>query len=94
MSDEQRTRTRYVPPSPDAAVPPHPASIDNSEEAKKTPAFREALKKDDAREAQSNFQPDRDLWGRTGAGPDVKTTPPEGSQKREEQRARQEEGYK
>jgi len=94
MSDDQRTRTRYVPPSPVVSTPPHPAGIDKSDEAKESPAFREALEQDDAREARSDFQPNRDLWGRTGAGPDVAKTPPQESQKREEQRARREEGYK
>ena len=94
MSDQERTRTRFVPPSPSAPASPHPAAVDSSEDAKKSPAFREALKDDDAREAQASFQPDRDLWGRTGAGPDVAKTPPEESQKREEGRARREEGYK
>ncbi len=72
-----------------AAKPAH----DPLEEAKKSPEFRAALKKDDEREARADFNPDRDMWQRTGAGPDVAKTDPQESQKREEKRARREVGY-
>lgn len=92
MTDE-RTRSRYVPPASDRPTGPHPSSIDNSDEAKKSPAFKEALRKDDEREKSADFHPDRDLWGRTGAGPDVKKTDPMTSQEREEKKVRREDGY-
>jgi|GEM_PF-2004402 len=77
-----------------ATHPQAPAEIDNAErEKRRSPAFREALRKDDERERQSGFRKDRNIWGRTGAGPDVPKTDPQDSQKREEGRARREEGY-
>jgi hypothetical protein len=91
--NDKRTESRYVPPKPGEPTGPNPSTVDNSEEAKKSPAFKEALKNDDAREAESAFQPDKDLWGRSGAGPDVSKTAPEASQKREEKRAERENGY-
>ena len=93
MNDEKRTRTRYVPPAPTQPDPPHPSTIDSTEEAKKSPAFRKALQQEQEREAQSDFSPDRNIWDRTGAGPDVPKTDPEESQKREGERAQRERGY-
>jgi len=93
MNDE-RTKSRYVPPAPGEPTGPNPSTVDSTDEAKKSPAFREALKKDDEREAQAtNFNPDKDLWGRSGAGPDVHKTDPMTSQEREEKKARREDGY-
>jgi hypothetical protein len=92
MNDE-RTRSRYVPPESGDSPKTHPSLVDSKEEASKSPAFREALKKDDEREARSDFAPDKDLWGRSGAGPDVAKKTPESSQKTEEKRADREEGY-
>jgi hypothetical protein len=92
MSTE-RTKTRFVPkqvPPPD----PNPSTVDNSEEeARKSPGFREALRKDDEREAQAGFHSDRDIWQRTGAGPNVPKTDPQTSQQREEKKAKREGGY-
>jgi hypothetical protein len=90
--NEQRTRTRYIPPAPGPAKH-DPANVDSRGEASKSPAFREALRKDDEREARSDFHKDRDMWGRAGPGPDVAKTDPEKSQEREEGRARREGGY-
>lgn len=93
MSDD-RTRTRYVLPAP---VPPDAAEVKQADEAKaeamKSPAFREALHKDDEREARAEFHPDTGMWGQTGAGPDVKKTDPAISQEKEASRAQREEGY-
>lgn len=92
MSNE-RTNTRYVPPEP--AEPPieHPATRDSRAEAMKSPAFREALRKDDEREAQADFQPDSGIFGQTGASADAPKTDPMTSQAREEKKARKENGY-
>jgi hypothetical protein len=89
----ERTKTRFVP-KPVAPPTPNPSTVDNSaEEARKSPEFREALRKDDEREAQSGVHSDRDLWGRTGAGPQAPTTDPKTSQRREEGKAKREDGY-
>ncbi|MBT2325224.1 hypothetical protein J7E62_23110 [Variovorax paradoxus] len=88
----QRTKTRFVP-KPVAPPQPNPSAIDNSEEeARRSPGFREALRKDDEREAEASFRPDRDLWGRTGAGPQVPQTEPKTSRRREASRAQPEDG--
>jgi hypothetical protein len=92
MNDE-RTRSRYVPPEPGATPASSPSLVDSKAEASKSPAFVEALKKDDEREANSDFSPDKDLWGRSGAGADVVKKAPESSQRTEEKRADREEGY-
>jgi hypothetical protein len=92
--NDHRTQSRHVPPEPGDPARPNPSTIDNSEQAKKaSPAFREALEKDDAREAQSDFAIDKDLWGRSGAGPDASKTDPEDSLKTPPPRTRHEEGY-
>jgi hypothetical protein len=89
-----RTQSRHVPPEPGDPTRPNPSTVDNSEQRKKeSPEFREALKKDDAREAQSDFSIDKDLWGRSGAGPDVGKIDPEDSLKGPPPPARHEEGY-
>ncbi|WP_183024790.1 hypothetical protein [Variovorax sp. UMC13] len=92
MNHEPTCRAEAAPASVKPAGP-SPSSVDDSEEAKKSPAFREALRKDDEREKQADFHPDRDVWGRTGAGPDAKKTDPMTSQAREEKKARRENGY-
>lgn len=80
----ERTKTRFVP-KPVAPPNPNPSTVDNSAEAaRKSPEFREALRKDDEREAQSGFHSDRDLWGRTGTGPQTPQAGPKTSQRREE----------
>jgi len=56
-------------------------------------AFREALRKDDEREAQADFQPDSGIFGQTGASADAPKTDPMTSQAREEKKARKENGY-
>jgi hypothetical protein len=89
----KRTDSRYVPPAPNEPTPPNPSTVDNTEEAKKSPAFREALKADDAREAQAQFEPDKDLWGRSGAGADVAKESPHSAQKHQEENAKRENGY-
>lgn len=93
MSDD-RTRSRYVPPAP---VEPSAEDLKKAEEVKaeamKSPAFREALRKDDEREDRAAFNPDTGMWGQTGAGPDVKKTDPAISQEKEASRAQREEGY-
>lgn len=92
MNDD-RTSSRHVPPEPGDPTRANPSTIDNSAEAKTSPAFREALKNDDAREAHATFAIDKDLWGRSGAGPDVTKTDPEDPQKTQPQPKRREEGY-
>jgi hypothetical protein len=91
--NHERTRGGDAAPAPVEPLGPNPSSVDNSEEAKKSPAFREALQKDDEREKQADFHPDRDVWGRTGAGSEAKRTDPMTSQAREEKKARRENGY-
>ena len=91
--NNERTKSRYVPPAPAKPAVPHPATIDSKSEAMKSPAFREALRKDDEREARADFQPDSGIFGQTGAGPDVPKTDPMTSQAREEKKARKENGY-
>jgi len=91
--NDDRTQSRHVPPEPGDPARPNPSTIDNSAKAKASPAFREALKKDDAREAQSDFSVDKDLWGRSGAGPDVTKTDPEHARNMQPQPSRREDGY-
>ena len=88
-----RTKSRYVPPAPAEPAVAHPATVDSKGEAMKSPAFREALRKDDEREAQADFQPDSGIFGQTGAGADLPKTDPMTSQAREEKKARKENGY-
>ena len=91
MTDD---RSKPYVPAPVPPPSPNPSSVDKSAElAKKSPEFREALRKDDERERQGVFKKDQDIWGRTGAGPDVPKTDPETSQEREAAKARREEGY-
>jgi hypothetical protein len=91
--NDDRTQSRHVPPEPGDPARTNPSTIDNSAKAKASPAFREALKNDDAREAQADFSADKDLWGRSGAGPDVSKTDPEDTAKTRPQPTRREEGY-
>ena len=84
MTNKQRPATGADP----AQQRPDAASGED-----RSAAFEEALLKDDEREEQSNFNPDRDIFGQTGAGPDVAKTDPRVSQKKEEGNARREEGY-
>lgn len=84
----ERTKTRFVP-KPVAPPNPNPSTVDNSAEAaRKSPEFREALRKDDEREAQSGFHSDRDLWGRTGTGPQTPQPDPKTSLRSEEKAKR------
>lgn len=93
MNDD-RTQSRHVPPESGDPARPNPSTIDNSEKAKQTsPEFKKALEKDDAREAQSDFSIDKDLWGRSGAGPDVSKTDAEDSLKGPPPPTRHEKGY-
>ncbi|RYH16606.1 MAG: hypothetical protein EON54_28200 [Alcaligenaceae bacterium] len=89
----ERTKSRYVPPAPAEPAVEHPSAVDSKAEAMKSPAFREALRKDDEREAQADFQPDSGVFGQTGAGADAPKTDPMTSQAREEKKARKENGY-
>lgn len=92
MSDE-RTRSRYVPPTPADPTQKLQELKETKERALKSPEFREALREDDAREDRANFNPDRGIFGQTGAGPAAKKTDPLTSQEREASHAQREEGY-
>lgn len=93
LLNQDRTSSRHVPPEPGDPAKANPSTVDNSDKAKDSPAFREALKNDDAREAHATFSVDKDLWGRSGAGPDVSKSDPEDPRKTEPQPKRREEGY-
>ncbi|MDO9404026.1 MAG: hypothetical protein Q7T87_08355 [Polaromonas sp.] len=89
-----RTNTRFVPPEPKEPTEQELAKANETKEkAMQSPEFRDALRKDDEREARAVFNRDQGVWGQTGAGPDVKKTDPEHSQEREASRAQREEGY-
>lgn len=87
-------RNKPYVPAPVPPPTPNPSTEDRSAEvAAKSPAFRKALRKDDERERQAGFHEDRDMWGRTGAGPDAPKTDPMTSQQREEKKAQRDRGY-
>jgi hypothetical protein len=92
MSDK-RTGSGHVPASPAEANSAAREAEKTKAQAMKRPAFREALKKDDEREAQSDFNPNRGIFGQTNEGTTVGKTDPQLSQKKEEANARREEGY-
>jgi len=92
MTNKQRPATAGTQDAPDGAEPAQQRKEAASGEDRSA-AFEEALRKDDEREEQSNFNPDRGIFGQTGAGPDVAKTDPRVSQKKEEGNARREEGY-
>jgi hypothetical protein len=93
MTNNERPSTAGTQDVPDGADHPTQEDAQPADGEDRSGAFREALRKDDEREEQSNFNPDRGIFGQTGAGPDVAKTDPRLSQKKEETRARREEGY-
>lgn len=65
MSDE-RTRTRYVPPTPADPTQNLQELKETKERALKSPEFREALREDDARESGGEEDRPPDLAGARG----------------------------
>jgi len=93
MTNNERPATAGTQDVPAGADDSAPASADAVHAEDRSGAFKEALRRDDEREERSNFNPDRGIFGQTGAGPDVAKTDPRVSQKKEEARAQREEGY-
>ena len=93
MTNNERPAAPGTQPAPAGAGARAQDGADAAKGEDRSAAFEEALRQDDQREERSNFNPDRGIFGQTGAGPDVAKTDPRVSQKKEEGRARREEGY-